>query len=183
MRILTALAVTVVLAGTLGCSSTEPTENAEATPAVEAAAEPTADEKVAELEAMCAGAAEAMAARQAAESLYDRLGGRDAIRVVAADTLRRHQVNEQIKHVMEGVDADHLTDQVTDFLCAAFGGDVEYAGRDMVTAHSHLNLSNADFLAAGSDLGAAMTAAGVGEDEQQEVLCAFVGLRAQAVTR
>jgi hypothetical protein len=45
-----------------------------------------------------------------------------------------------------------------------------------------LNLSNADFLAAGSDLGAAMDAAGWGENEKQELLCAFVSLRAQVVT-
>jgi hemoglobin len=183
MRILTAFAVTAALVGALACSSPEPTEKVEPAPVAEAAAEPTADEKVAEMETMCAGAQEAMQARQAATPLYERLGGRDAIHVVVVDTVRRHQVNEQIKHVMEGVDTDHLVEQVTDFLSSAFGGDVEYVGRDMVTAHAHLDLSNADFLAAGGDLGAAMTAAGVGEDEQQEVLCAFVGLRAQAVTR
>jgi hemoglobin len=184
MRVLTGFVVTGVLVGSLACSSApEPTEKAEPAPAVEAAAEPSPDEKVAELDAMCAGAQEAIAARHAATPLYDRLGGRDAIRAVVADTIRRHQVNPQIQRVMEGVDADHLTNQVTDFMSSAFGGDVEYAGRDMVTAHAHLELSNADFLAAGDDLGAAMAAAGVGEDEQQEILCAFVGLRAMAVTR
>jgi hemoglobin len=183
MRILTAFAVAVVFVGTLACSSPEPTEKVEAAPAPEAAVEPSADEKVAELDAMCAGAQEAMRARQAATPLYERLGGHDAIHAVVADVVRRHQVNDQIKRVMEGVDTDHLTEQVTDFLCAAFGGDEEYLGEDMVTAHANLGLSNADFLAAGSDLSAAMAAAGVGEDEQQEVLCAFVGLRAQAVTR
>ena len=41
----------------------------------------------------------------------------------------------------------------------------------------------ADFLAAGGDLGAAMGTAGWGENEQQELLCAFVALRGEVVTR
>ena len=42
---------------------------------------------------------------------------------------------------------------------------------------------NADFLAAGGDLGAAMEGAGWGENERQEMLCAFVSLRGEVVTR
>ena len=145
--------------------------------------EPTPDEQVAEMEAMCAGAADAMAGRQAESSLYDRLGGRDAIQAVVADTVARHQVNDAIVHTMEGVDAENLINQVTEFLVVATGGEGEYTGRDMANAHAHLDLNNMHFLAAGGDLGAAMTAAGVGEEEQQEVLCAFVGLRGEVVTQ
>jgi hemoglobin len=168
-----------------GCSA--PVEKAEITVApVEEPApepEPTPDEVVAELEAMCAGAGDAMAARQAEASLYDRVGGREGIHTVVADTVARHLVNEQILHLMEGVDADHLIEQVTEFLVVATGGEGEYIGRDMVEAHAHLELSNVEFLAAGSDLGASMDAAGWGEDEKQELLCAFVSLRGDVVTR
>jgi len=62
---------------------------------------------------MCAGAAEAMAARQAATPLYERLNGREGIHAVITDVVRRHQENEQIKHMMEGVDPVHLADQGT----------------------------------------------------------------------
>jgi hemoglobin len=185
MKNLIFLAVAVLVVAAFSCASPESTEESAATtaPAAEVAAEPTADEKVAELDAMCAGAADAMKARHEAQPLYERLGGRDAIHAVVEDVVRRHQENDQIKHLMEGVDTANLVEQVTDFLSAGFGGDVDYTGRDMVTAHEHLALSNVEFLAAGADVGAAMSAAGVGEDEQQEVLCAFVGLRTQVVTR
>ncbi len=149
---------------------------------VQEAPAPTPDEQVAGLEAMCAEAQPAMAARQAEEALFNRVGGREGIHVMVADTVRRHQINEPIKHTMDGVDPDLLIERVTDFLVLATGGEGEYHGRDMVAAHSHLNLSNAEFLAAGSDLGAAMGAAGWGENEQQELLCAFVSLRPQVVT-
>ena len=143
----------------------------------------TPDGHVAELEAMCAEAGDAMVARQAEANLYGRVGGRDGIHTVVADTVARHLVNDQILHLMEGVDTDHLINQVTDFLVVATGGEGEYAGRDMVEAHAHLGLSNVEFLAAGSDLGAAMDAAGWGEGEKQELLCAFVSLRGDVVTR
>ena len=56
-------------------------------------------------------------------------------------------------------------------------------GRDMVATHAEMNLTNDDFLAAGFDLKTAMQTSGWGEDESQELLCAFFGLRADVVTR
>jgi len=168
----------------VGCASppAEPTPPAQpAAPAAEPT--PTPDEAVAGLEADCAAAAEAMQARQAASPLYDRLGGRDAIHAVVQDVVRRHLENDAIRHLFDGVDTVQLVERVTDFLSAATGGDVAYQGRDMATAHASLGLTNADFLAAGADVQAAMTDAGVGADEIQEVMCAFVSLRSEVVTR
>lgn len=172
-------------AGLVGCGgSSDQVSQQPAEPAQEVQAEkaPTPDEVVAGLEAMCAEAGPAMAARQAEDSLFNRVGGRESIHTMAAETVRLHQINEPIKRVMEGVDPDHLIEQVTDFLVLATGGEGDYDGRDMVAAHAHLNLSNADFLAAGSDLGKGMDFAGWGEGEKQELLCAFVGLRPQVVS-
>ncbi len=144
---------------------------------------PSPDEQVAALDAMCAEAQSAMVARQAENTLFNRVGGRESIHRAVAETVRLHQINEPIKHLMEGVDPDHLTEQVTDFLVLATGGQGEYNGRNMVDAHAHMNMTNAQFLAAGSDLGAGMDFAGWGENEKQELLCAFVGLRPQVVTK
>ena len=175
----------ILLVGLAGCAA--PVEEAEeVVEAVEEAvqeAEPTPDEQVAELDTMCAGAAEAMAARQAESPLFDRVGGRDGIHAVVVDTVARHQVNDTIVHTMEGVDAAHLVDQVTEFLVGATGGEGNYEGQNMMDAHADMGLANVQFLASGGDLGAAMAAAGWGENEQQEMLCAFVGLRSQVVTQ
>ncbi len=119
------------------------------------------------MQADCAAAAEAMAARQAEASLYDRLGGRDAIHAVTADIVARHHQNEAIAHLFETTDDAALADPVTDFLSQAFGGDVEYTGRDMVSTHEGMGLTDDYFLAAGADVQAALEAAGVGADEIQ----------------
>ncbi len=151
--------------------------------ATEASAEPTVDEQIQTIDEMCADASETTTLRQAAQSLYDRTGGRDAIRQVVRETVRLHLENDKIKGLFDGVDSEQLIQQVTDFLVVATGGEGEYTGRDMVAAHAHLNLTNADFLAAGGDLNKAMQTAGLGDDESQEILCAFVGLRADVVTQ
>ena len=176
------LAVLVAFAGCAGGGEKAAEETAAPVEAP-AAAEPTSDEKVAELEQMCAEAAEAIAARQTESSLYDRAGGREGIHAVVVGTVERHLVNDVIKHTLEGVDTDNLISLVTDFLVVATGGEGEYTGRDMKSSHAHLALTNAHFLAAGSDLGAAMESAGWGEDEKQELLCAFVSLRGEVVTQ
>ena len=143
----------------------------------------TPDQQVAQLDAMCADAQPAMAARQAERKLYDRLGGRESIHVVVEDVVRRHQNNEAIAHFLDGVDLERLVNQVTDFLASATGGNVAYRGRDLRSSHARLELTNADFLAAGGDVEAALVAAGVGPGEIQEVMCAFVSLRGEVVTK
>jgi len=176
----------VILAiGLVGCSGPANETEETASPAEEAAheAEPLPDEQVAELKAMCTQAAEAMVARQAEVTLYDRIGGRDGIHDMVADAVARHQVNDQISHFMEGVEVENLISQVTDFLVVGTGGAGEYTGRTLVDAHAHMKLSNADFLATGDDMEAAMDVAGWGKDEKQELLCAFIGLHGEVVTQ
>jgi len=146
-------------------------EHAEATPAAQ----------VMSLEEMCAANADAMAGRQAEKSLYDRLGGKEKIHEIVVEVIGLHDENEAIKGLMEGVDHAHLIDSVTDFLVAATGGPDEYKGMDMEKAHAHLQLTNADFLAAGGDVMQGMKNKGCGEAEIQELICAFVSLRSQVV--
>ena len=180
--VLLLLAVPIMLVACAGPESApEPPTGDEAPAAPEAAAEPTPEERIAGLEQMCAGAHNAILARQAETPLYDRLGGSEAIRAVFEDVVQRHLVNEQIKDIMVGVDTANLVDKVTEFMSEATGGDVEYTGADMVTTHAHMSLTNADFLAAGGDVEAAMVAAGVGPDEIQEVMCMFVSLHNEVV--
>ena len=95
------LPLVVALAGCGG--SVEQAETTAA--AVEEAApvvEQTPDGHVAELEAMCAEAGDAMAARQAEANLYGRVGGRDGIHTVVADTVARHLVTSPKHRLTKG---------------------------------------------------------------------------------
>lgn len=142
---------------------------------------PSVAEQVMGLDAMCAANAEAMAARKAEKSLYDRLGGEEKIHEFVVETVRLHDEREEFKPIMEGVDRQHLIDMVTEFLVVGTGGEGKYTGRGMVEAHKHLALTNAEFLAAGSDLMQAMASTGCGEPETQELVCMFASLRAAVV--
>ena len=176
----TSLSFLLLLA--VGCGGgTQPQQDSTAVTEPAEPTEPTAGEQVAAMEAECIATAEAMAARQVEATLYDRLGGRDAIHAVVADVVRRHHQNGTIAHLLDGVDEAHLIEQVTDFIAESSGGDVSYEGRDMVSAHEHLRLTNEHFLAAGADVQAALEAAGVGPGEIQEVMCMFVSLRPEVV--
>ncbi|MDH3626482.1 MAG: group 1 truncated hemoglobin [Acidobacteriota bacterium] len=175
----------LVLVALVGCGGDPAQEEAVAEEMVDHATDVVetvvVDPAVLQMQADCAAAADAMAVRQTEASLYDRLGGRDAIFTVVTDVVARHRVNEPIMHLMEGVDDARLISQVTDFLSQASGGDVEYHGMNMVDAHAHMNLTDEHFLAAGGDVQAAMEAAGVGADEIQEMMCMFASLHGDVV--
>ena len=179
------LSIFIPMMGITSCTgpATETEETAASAESAPSISETPPEEQVTNLEAMCSAAADEIAERQTQATLYQRVGGRSGLHEMVSDTVARHQVNEQISHFMEGVDAENLTNQVTDFLVVGTGGEGEYNGRDMLEAHAHLKLSNMHFLAAGEDMDAAMKAAGWGAGEQQELLCAFVALRSEVVTQ
>lgn len=141
----------------------------------------SATEKIARLKQDCAASAEARALRHADTPLYERLGERPGIEAVVTETVRLHGENETIVHLMEGVNREHLVQQVTDFLASGTGGDEVYNGRDMPQAHAHLDINDAEFLAAGGDVAQAMRANGHGDAEIEEVTCMFVSLHEQVV--
>ncbi len=80
-------------------------------------------------------------------SLYDRLGGLAPISVVVSDFLDRMIPDEQLNRnpaidaARTRVPAPYLKYHVTAFVCQATGGPCEYNGRDMVSSHEHLNIT------------------------------------------
>ena len=148
---------------------------------VEVEVAPTIDEQILGLKAMCAANAEAMAERQEGESLYLRLGGEEKIREIVIEIVRLHDEDENFDRFMDQVDQERLIDGVTQFLVVGTGGPGEYEGPNMVDAHAHLLLTNADFLAAGGDVMEAMANKGCGEEEIQEIICTLVSMRSLVV--
>ena len=142
---------------------------------------PTVDDQMKGLQTMCSEAADAQAERQAAKSLYERLGGYDSILEITTEIVRLHSINDQIKHTLDGVDHKMLAKHVADFVAAGTGGDEEYTGRDLPSSHVHLKLTDADFLSAGGDVMQAMKNLEHGQEEIEEVVCILVSLKDQVV--
>ncbi len=168
------MAVLVVIAGFVA-------RTADAGESTEAKAAPSADEQVAGLEQMCSENADAMATRQAEKSLYERLGGEEKIHEIIREVVRLHLENSDIAYLLDGVDTDHLAHSVALFIISGTGGPSVYEGPSLTASHAHMKLTNADFMAAGGDVVQAMKNLEYGENEINEMVCAFVSLRDQVV--
>ncbi len=81
-------------------------------------------------------------------TLYQRLGGYDAIAAVCADLLPRLQADEQLGRFWKNRGEDGLKREyqlLVDFICNAAGGPMYYTGRDMVMTHKGMRISSSDW--------------------------------------
>jgi hemoglobin len=81
-------------------------------------------------------------------TLYQRLGGYDAIAAVCADLLPRLQADEQLGRFWKNRGEDGLKREyqlLVDFICNAAGGPMYYTGRDMVLTHKGMRISSSDW--------------------------------------
>ena len=116
--------------------------------------------------------------------LYERLGGYDAIAAFVDDLLPRLLNDRQIGVYWKGKCKDSLRKDrqlIVDFLCSAFGGPVEYLGRDMKTSHDGLEISEADWTAFVQHVSATLNNLGVSGREYDEVMAATVSLKGDVV--
>lgn len=112
-------------------------------------------------------------------SLYDRLGGEDGIKQVATTLFDNHAANPVIKARYADSDRDDVIRLVTEFLCAGTGGTQAYTGKDMLTSHRGMNISEAEYIAVLDDLLNALETNGVGQREQEELLSIAYSLRGE----
>jgi hemoglobin len=81
-------------------------------------------------------------------TLYQRLGGYDAIAAVCADLLPRLQADSQLGRFWQNRGEDGLKREyqlLVDFICNAAGGPIYYTGRDMVLSHKGMLISSSDW--------------------------------------
>jgi len=119
--------------------------------------------------------------RQAAKSLYLRLGSKNGIKELSTRLYAAHVSNKQIGHMFEHVAREPFIEHVTDFLVAHSGGEGTYQGRSMAQVHDQLGISYSDFLSAGGDVQTVMKGLGHGDEEIQEAVCFLVSFVPQVV--
>ena len=117
----------------------------------------------------------------AEKSLYERLGGKDAITAVVEEFVGRTTTDPRIKFRFFNVDATNLKKQLVDFVCVATGGPCKYEGRDMTTTHAGMDLADDEFGALVEDLVGALDKFKVPEKEKNEILGALGPLKPQIV--
>ena len=81
-------------------------------------------------------------------TLYERLGGYDAVAAVADALLTRLRADAQLGRFLENRGEDGIAREkqlLIDFLCASAGGPLLYTGRDMVTSHRGMGITTGDW--------------------------------------
>lgn len=114
-------------------------------------------------------------------TLYERLGGEENIRKIATTLFDTHAKNETINARYINSDRGKVIQLVFEFLCSATGGPQEYTGRDMLTTHKGMNISEEEFMAVLDDILEALQLNDVGQREQEELLLANYNLRGDIV--
>lgn len=135
---------------------------------------------------LCAGlvASQAMAQAPQPPTLYQRLGGYDALAAVTDDFIGRLVVNPRLARFFSGFGTDSKTrvrQLLVDQLCNATGGPCAYIGRSMKTAHAGLGITEDDWNAAVADLVATLTKFKVPQREKDEVLAAIASMKGDIV--
>ena len=117
-------------------------------------------------------------------SLYERLGGYDAIAAVVDAFLPRLMADPGLGRFWQNRGADGIRREkqlLIDFLCTNAGGPLLYTGRDMVTSHQGMRISDSDWSALVGHLSDTLESFNVPAQESGEVLAFIESTKAEIV--
>lgn len=137
------------------------------------------------LSLMLTMSATAIAASQE-KSLYERVGGYNALAAVVDDFIVRLVSDKQFEKFFIGQSTDskkRIRQHILDQFCAATGGPCIYTGREMKTSHAGLGITNAEWDAAAKHLVASLDKFKVPEKEKGEILAFVTGLKKDIVEK
>ena len=117
-------------------------------------------------------------------SLYERLGGYDALAAAVDDLIPRLHSDPEIGVYWKGQNTQtkkRSRQLVLDFLVAALGGPAVYHGLDMRAAHDGLGISEKDWAAMERHVVAVLDKFGIQGQEREEFLAAAGSLKGDIV--
>ena len=104
------------------------------------------------------------------KSLYDRLGGGDAITALTESWVARVGGDDRANGKFVRTDIERLKKEVVDQLCEATGGPCTYTGRSMVETHAGMKVTAGEFEVVMHHLGATLDELNVPKTEQDELV-------------
>jgi hemoglobin len=110
-------------------------------------------------------------------TLYERLGGADAIQKIVSDLVDIHTRNARIAPRFASTDLGRLKQSAAAFFIAGSGGPNDYQGKDMLSAHKGMNIDAEEFVAVLDDALEALEKNNVGQREKEEVLFILYSMR------
>jgi hemoglobin len=122
------------------------------------------------------------------KSLFERLGGRNGISNIVDDTVENHMnninVNARFLPLKEKPERLAIIKNHTiDFFQAGSGGPNIYKGKDMVTAHTGMNISPAEYMHVMDDIFMALDKNTIDEDTKKDVLSILWSLKGMIISK
>lgn len=118
-------------------------------------------------------------------SLYDRLGGYDAIVVFAGKLISQAQSDSLLGRFWANRGEDRIARELqmlVDYLVRETGGQMYYTGRDMALSHAGMGITDADWTRFLEIVVSVAGELGVGAQEGSEVLAFLDSLKNDIVT-
>ena len=122
------------------------------------------------------------------KTLFEKLGGRSGISKIVDDTVDAHMKNPAINARFLPYKAQperlaKIKEHTVDFFSAGSGGPAVYAGKDMITAHTGMNISPDEYMHVIDDIFIALGKQSVNEETKQEVLAILLSLKPMIVSK
>lgn len=114
-------------------------------------------------------------------SLYDRIGGEKGARAITEDIWNNHSKNPIVNNRFANSDPVYVKQKVFEIVAATTGGNVKYTGKDMLSTHASMNISDMEFNAVVDDVLKAFEMHGVKKKERDEVLAILWSVKDQIV--
>ena len=117
-----------------------------------------------------------------ARSLYTRLGGAEGIRRIIDDVIAAHLNNPVVgERFRKAEDLDRLKIKAWEFFCAGAGGPETYTGKDMISAHKGMNITDAEYEAVTNDILSALKKNRIDDATAHDVTAILDSLKPQVI--
>ena len=87
----------------------------------------------------------AMGTAAASTTLYQRLGGQDAIQSIASTLIDRVTADQRLQRSFQGAKIPRIKDKLAEQLCELTGGPCRYSGDPMPETHAGHHITEAEF--------------------------------------
>lgn len=177
----------VVALATSGITSAEETKSVEETPLCKQCADAKPDGPATEYEGVeyrfCSAECLAEFNKAREESLYQRLGGKEALDAAVELFYVKVLADDRVNFFFEEINMSTQKRKQKEFLSAALGSPVPWIGDDMREAHKDLDLRESDFAAIAEHLHATLVELGVGKELVGEVMAVVATTKDDVLNR
>jgi hemoglobin len=119
----------------------------------------------------------------AADSFYQDLGGKEGIQKIVDTFIPIVLEDLRINYTFDGVDMKRLANKLFEQFCELSGGPCKYTGKDMVTIHEDLKITNAQFNALAENLQTAMDKQSIPSRVQNKLIAKLAPMQRDIVTK